>query len=429
MDTPPPEDVPPEPMILPAADLPPLGEPTEEELPVVLPPWTPPTRTLETRTILFLCVLGFGAVIYVLLLVVGGWGERFASAGVQVLPFLGLALLAYAGERSATFRVLTIIYWVLLIGAAVATSVVLTGLTVIDVSALGRLMEAARAGKRPPFAPSALLVPHGAAHFVWTAIGCLGTAFVGASAFRRGVRQTAARILPAFNPESFVHAVALATVVALTFTMFAPLVGTGEPPFLAIIRNFTGAELGEKGKEIAAQLSDQNMLVDQAFSFVWLVPVGIMVVGWPLHRTLPAALRRVGFVISQPWQISFALGMAGAMAVFMAGIGDPAIGRFWDIMNWPRTDEKAFELLFKSMTSPIGAVIVAVTAGVGEELCFRGILQPRLGIFLSNLFFTSVHALQYNWDAASECFSGWTGAWFGAKEDEHDHVRDRAWHL
>jgi membrane protease YdiL (CAAX protease family) len=404
MDIPPPEDVPPEPVILPAADLPPLGEPADQGLPVTLSAWAPPPPTVDTRTVLFLSALGVGAVVYVLLLTVGGWGARFASAGLEVLPFLGLALLAYAGERNDTFRILTFIYWLLLIGAAVVVAVMLTALANINVEALGRFMEAAKHGKQPPGGPSALLLPNGVAHFVGAAIGCFGTALVGLWAFTPGVRRAAGRYLPGFNSDSFVHAVALATVVALTFTMFAPLLANGEPPFLLIIRNFTGADLGEQGKDLVTQLSDQNMLVDQVFSFMWLVPVGIMVVGWPLHRTLPEALRRVGFTIPRPWQIPFALVAAGVMAVFMAGIGDPAIGRLWDMLHWPRTDEKAFEVLFKSMTSPIGAVVIAVTAGVGEELCVRGILQPRLGIFVSNLFFTSLHALQYNGDALLSVF-------------------------
>lgn len=49
--------------------------------------------------------------------------------------------------------------------------------------------------------------------------------------------------------------------------------------------------------------------------------------------------------------------------------------------------------------SPIGALVIGVTAGLGEELGVRGVLQPRLGIWLSNLFFTSLHAFQYHWDA------------------------------
>ncbi|MCX7861282.1 MAG: hypothetical protein N2385_14415 [Chloroflexus sp.] len=41
-------------------------------------------------------------------------------------------------------------------------------------------------------------------------------------------------------------------------------------------------------------------------------------------------------------------------------------------------------------------MVIGVTAGLGEELGVRGVLQPRLGIWLSNLFFTSLHAFQYN---------------------------------
>jgi membrane protease YdiL (CAAX protease family) len=71
----------------------------------------------------------------------------------------------------------------------------------------------------------------------------------------------------------------------------------------------------------------------------------------------------------------------------------------WGVMGWPLTDETAFGELLSFAISPIGAVVIGVTAGLGEELAVRGALQPRLGILVSNLFFTSLHALQYNWDA------------------------------
>ena len=37
-------------------------------------------------------------------------------------------------------------------------------------------------------------------------------------------------------------------------------------------------------------------------------------------------------------------------------------------------------------------------------MAVRGVLQPRLGLLLSNLFFTGLHALQYNWDALVTVF-------------------------
>jgi len=56
------------------------------------------------------------------------------------------------------------------------------------------------------------------------------------------------------------------------------------------------------------------------------------------------------------------------------------------------------------MTGSRRATIAAVVAGFGEELVFRGVLQPRLGILLPALMFTAVHALQYNFDALLQVF-------------------------
>jgi membrane protease YdiL (CAAX protease family) len=108
-------------------------------------------------------------------------------------------------------------------------------------------------------------------------------------------------------------------------------------------------------------------------------------------------------VVPRLWQVAFGLGLAIVLAVVMS-LADAGIGQLWDLLHWPRTDEKAFEQLFKSMANPIGAIVIAITAGIGEELFTRGILQPRLGIVLSNLFFTALHALQYNWDALLSVF-------------------------
>ncbi len=48
--------------------------------------------------------------------------------------------------------------------------------------------------------------------------------------------------------------------------------------------------------------------------------------------------------------------------------------------------------------------MIGVTAGVGEEMVVRGVLQPRLGILVSNLFFVGLHAFQYGFDALLSVF-------------------------
>jgi membrane protease YdiL (CAAX protease family) len=411
MDVPPYPDPPPQPadplagtppVLLPASDLPPLVE-LEEGPTVLLPAGPPPAPPLDKRTILFFGVLGVGAILYVLMFVAGGRAAEFAGEGVQVLPFLGLVLLAYAGERRDVYRVLAIVYWGLMIVVAALFISLFTAMAAIDLPKLFAFRDAAQAGRKPPGPVTAIFLPGGPLHTVITLAACFGAGLAGAWAYSRTARQAASRVLSGFDANSFVHAVALATVVALTLMLFAPLAATGEPPLLTFINHLTSPDLGEKNRDFAALFGDKNMLVEQVYSFAWLVPMCVLAVGWPLWRTLPAALRRVGFVVPNWWHVPFGLGLAAVMAFAMLFV-DKGIGSLFDLMHWPRTDETAVEQLFKAMTSVPGAIVIGVTAGVGEELFARGVLQPRLGILLSNLFFTGLHALQYSWDGLLSVF-------------------------
>ncbi len=147
-----------------------------------------------------------------------------------------------------------------------------------------------------------------------------------------------------------------------------------------------------------------GMLRDQVYSLVWTVPAALLAVGYGTRRRLPEALQRLGLV-RPSWRqalagVAIALLLVGAVQLLSVGID-----WLWGLMGWPTTDEAAFDELLSFAASPIGAVVIGVTAGLGEELAVRGALQPRLGILLSNLFFMSLHALQYNWDALLVVFA------------------------
>jgi membrane protease YdiL (CAAX protease family) len=84
----------------------------------------------------------------------------------------------------------------------------------------------------------------------------------------------------------------------------------------------------------------------------------------------------------------------------------------WEAAGWPRTDSSALELLFEAHSSATGALSVGITAGLGEELVVRGLLQPRLGWFLPNLAFTAAHGYQYGLDGLISVFvTGAALAW------------------
>lgn len=319
------------------------------------------------------------ALLFAIGMFISGELGSFVLASIQTLPFMLLAVLAYVGVRYTWGKVLTLVWLGLLVAS--------TGLVVLVLSfaALGNLVGATP-GDFSGFnsGDGARLLAIAVLGFVAIAIGALG--------FIPAVRRSLARFLP-IDPNSFVHMVALVAVVALTLLCFLPLLILAEPPFLTLFNNATeqGVNLTE-GQDEAAQLRST------VYGLVWTVPGTILAVGYGVQRKLRPALERLGLV--RPTLKQVLLGIATAVvlvgAVQVLGHG---INWLWEAMGWPATDGEAFGELMAFAFNPLGAVVIGITAGLGEELAVRGVLQPRLGILLSNLFFTGLHAFQYNWDS------------------------------
>jgi membrane protease YdiL (CAAX protease family) len=390
MTDPPPDPTlpPPEPTEPPLVD--PVDEPPlllEEDIPAVRRAAPPPAAPPHIG---FWVTLGVVGVFTAAALAVGGEAQAFALSGLQSLPLIGLALLAYVGRRSPVGRVLTALYWVGLIGLTAAVVLIMTGLAELDPTTFPAKPRAPGLRPRPP-----QLLPGGLRALGLCTLGVLPGVLAGALGFVPAVRRWAARLIP-IDPTSFVHATALATVVGMTWIMFVPLVVLGEPPALLMVAHFQGTDLA---KTFA---SDSN-LRSTFYGLVWLVPGAVVAVGYPLARPLPAALARLGLVVPRWWQVALALGVAVAMVPLMIGF-EAGVTWLWTRLGWPTTNEKEFNELMKFALNWQGALVIGLVAGVGEEVAIRGVLQPRLGILLSTLLFASLHALQYNFDAVLSVF-------------------------
>ena len=115
------------------------------------------------------------------------------------------------------------------------------------------------------------------------------------------------------------------------------------------------------------------------YGLVWAVPASFIAVGFPIKRTLREAQQRLALV----WPTRLQVVSASAIALVLAFAAGPVhllIGVLWKALGLRMTDTHAVEELFKNAISPAGAVVVGISAGLGEELIFRGVLLPRLGI-------------------------------------------------
>jgi membrane protease YdiL (CAAX protease family) len=242
-------------------------------------------------------------------------------------------------------------------------------------------------------------------------MGAVG--LVSLCAYLPRVRRTAAGLLPIYA-DSFVHATALATVIALVGMLLVPLAVTGQPPLLEMLIHFENhaeelqrehpgqTDVSATSKMIE-DLSKQDQTVDNLALLMWLVPSTVLAVGYPFARTIRESLQRVGLVRPSAFQVVGALFGAVVLARVMLCL-DLGIQSLWETMHWPTTNGKQFDKLIEFAINPLGAAILGVVAGLGEELFARGVLQPRLGILLSNLFFAALHGLQYNWDGLLSVF-------------------------
>lgn len=209
-------------------------------------------------------------------------------------------------------------------------------------------------------------------------LACLALPLATLPAFRRLFGAPPAR--------GEVDGIAAALVVSQTMMSLVPLVCLGRPPMEIETRTHSGL-LDSPGVE---WMSDLALIC-------WTLVVAPLLVGYGIRRDGRQTLERLGLTGFTWRQVGIAL---GAM-VFMLGVGnvsDMVVHQVWPRFGWPVTNEDFVDKLFAPNFTLFGALTGGATAGITEEILARGILQPRLGILLSNVFWASLHAGQYNWD-------------------------------
>lgn len=199
------------------------------------------------------------------------------------------------------------------------------------------------------------------------AIGMVITAMVAAMIFLRRLREELAKVTN-IDPDNWLHATAL--VFAVT------VVGMS----LSAAMSADVLELGG-----SAGISTLSIIIqDTAFVFA-----GFFGVGWLVRRDFKGALKRLGLVKPGLRDISLSVAFTAVLLVMIVAI--TLISYLLD-PNVPAEEDPTIALL--GGVTILTAIIYSVGAGVGEEIIFRGALQPRFGIILTSVIFAFVH-IQY----------------------------------
>ena len=313
----------------------------------------------------------------------GGEMESFLTASLDVALFVVLAMLAYLAEdRHRAFRWAAGIWLLILVGGLAAVA---AGFGVISILPA----EALEAEEFDPDTADLAM----AAEIALLLLGILGAAVASLVGFSRRFREWLARYLP-FDPDSFVHTVALVAILALTLIPPVSLLVTGVPPYLS--PQFI--ELLTESGDLFADTVRVN-----AYGLFWTIVASFLIAGACVRRTPREAMERLGLV--RPTGREVVLAVAAAFALVGAfHFLDPMLAALVSYLGLPVTDTEAVNLLFAGSLTVPGIIVASIAAGFGEEVSIRGLLQPRFGILLPALLFASLHAFQYSWDGLISVF-------------------------
>jgi uncharacterized protein len=273
---------------------------------------------------------------------------EFLAVLASIAPLVGLAIWAHVANKSNPARIALIVIFAILSGAEIFAG---AGLIFLG----GALAAEQRA----------LTV----AVSLFLGLGIITTALL----FRR-VRQVVSRFTP-IAPESAVDMAGLIILIHVAGVSFALMIGVD---ILSIVSQTASNSLSLEVPSLIIQ-------------FVQYPILSFFAVGIFINRDFKGAVRRLGLTVPSLRSVGIALGIV--VLAYMAGIvinAAMAILQPGELQNLNKLSEE----LYKSLLNPVGALVVGLTAGIGEEMLFRGAVQPRFGIILTSLLFTSVH-LQY----------------------------------
>lgn len=186
------------------------------------------------------------------------------------------------------------------------------------------------------------------------------------------VRELFARFIP-LNPNSPVHTLAL--------LMAGYLVGQ------------SALTLSQGGLGGLAETAVPASIALFVLSEILFAVVGLFGVGFLIRRTVPQLTARLGLEKPRPIHLLAGIGWIGLLVILQT-----IAGAAWAFINPEQAKllEDVNRLLLADVDNVWEWLILALAAGIGEELLFRGALQPVFGLGFTAVLFALVH-VQYGY--------------------------------
>ncbi|MEM9954369.1 MAG: CPBP family intramembrane glutamic endopeptidase [Chloroflexota bacterium] len=152
---------------------------------------------------------------------------------------------------------------------------------------------------------------------------------------------------------------------------------------------------------LAEEIGDISS-IDLLSNLLLYVGIAVLGVGLFVRRDIPRTLKRLGIRLPESGRLArwFVTGIKHLTIGTIVGFGmfwvQVGLSFIWQLTVPPETvaeQSAASQALFTALSGSLWlGFLVAFTAGVGEELLFRGALQPIFGNIITSIFFVMLHS-------------------------------------
>jgi membrane protease YdiL (CAAX protease family) len=188
--------------------------------------------------------------------------------------------------------------------------------------------------------------------------------------FLKPLRAKLAKVI-GIEADNWLHVTALVFAVLLTGMTVATMASTD-------LKSLTGG----------VKLSTDSVILQDVF----FVAVSLFGVGWLVRRKLKETLQRLGVVKPSLKDLALSGVFVAVIFAVMIVIGLVALLLGFESDALETKGDPTIQLLGE--ITILTAIIFSLGAGIGEEILFRGAMQPRMGLVLTSIVFALTH-IQY----------------------------------
>jgi membrane protease YdiL (CAAX protease family) len=210
---------------------------------------------------------------------------------------------------------------------------------------------------------------------VWTLLaGVIVPSIIGCLCLTPPVRQWVSQFLP-IDPYHPVHAVSLSMTMFVIINLMVTL-GIGLENLVGMVR--------ESPTDSSVTVSAAWV---QAGMFCVLALIGV---GMWVRRDWMQSMHRIGLTGLTLQQTVMGVLIAVGMVILVLAL--EFVASQLGVEPDQDVEDLTRELIGPLFESPLGIVTLGVSAALGEEMIFRGAMQPRFGLLYTALLFALVHS-------------------------------------